>query len=269
MALSHWLRPWNNATGGSRRTLAFSWACSLPICLVIGAVTFLASSSALANPIDAAALRRHAFGRRHAFQGRSRAASIRCFKRLAAKTGLKNQSASPGLLEFPPASGGPSKSNGGGARIGNPALMRAPSSLPIPSPAKIRSHPPPDASLSRWLDQVGKRTQANIGAGNAGPHPIPGSSPSPGSDTSATLPQSQSDFPCGPAVFAQALSWRDCARQYRRADRPSLAPQKIGNCFCGAARRAQPAHVFGSNRETLAITTNGAAAAQTSRDWLS
>ena len=26
--------------------------------------------------------------------------SIRCFKRLAAKTGLKNQSASPGLLEF-------------------------------------------------------------------------------------------------------------------------------------------------------------------------
>ena len=162
--------------------------------------------------------------------------SIRCFKRLAAKTGLKNQSASPGLLEFPPASGGPSKSNGGGARIGNPALMRAPSSLPIPSSAKIRSHPPPDASLSRWLDQVGKRTQANIGAGNAGPHPIPGSSPSPGSDTSATLPQSQSDFACGPAVFAQALSWRDCARQYRRADRPSLAPQKSATAF--AARRA-------------------------------
>ena len=35
----------NNATGGSRRTLAFSRACSLPICLVIGAVTFLASSA--------------------------------------------------------------------------------------------------------------------------------------------------------------------------------------------------------------------------------
>jgi hypothetical protein len=49
-----------------------------------------------------------AFGRRHVpSRAQPRRRSIRCFKRLAAKTGLKNQSASPGLLEFPPASGGP------------------------------------------------------------------------------------------------------------------------------------------------------------------
>ena len=111
-----------------------------------------------------------AFGRRHVpSRAQPRRRSIRCFKRLAAKTGLKNQSASPGLLEFPPASGGPrSRTAAAPASAILRSCVRRPRSQYLAPQGSVVTHPQMQAypdGLTK-LENVHRQTSVRVTQGH-------------------------------------------------------------------------------------------------------